>query len=93
MEHNQHDHDILAIRQELQLEKENKMKMEQLEKLQENKIYLFGSPGKRNIIPIKLFLMNGFMDWFYKNKKDILDIYISENTMQNIIDEFNSINN
>jgi hypothetical protein len=86
----QNNPDIIAIRKHFQQEKENKMRADELEKPPKIKIYLFGSIGKNNIIPMKLFLINGFMDWFYKNKKDLLDIYISENDIQNLIDEFNN---
>jgi hypothetical protein len=85
------DPDILAIREKFRLEKENRMKAEEAEMKPEIKYYYFGSPGKKSRVPMKLFMINGFMNWFEKTKKnDILDKILFENDIQNLIDEFNS---
>ena len=84
------DPDILAIREQFRLEKENRMKAEEAQMKPKNKFYYFGSKGKESCVPIKLFMINGFMDWFKNTKNDFLDKILYENDIQNLIDEFNS---
>ena len=86
----ENDPSIQAIREQFRLEKENQIKAEQAEKEPEIKYYYFGSKGKESCNPIKLFMINGFMDWFSKTKNHIIGKILYENDIQNLIDEFNS---
>jgi len=79
---------IIAIREAFLLKKENEEKAKEEAPV---KLYFFGSRGKRSCIPIKLFEIEGFLDWIGDYKKEIFDKILSINDIQNLLDEFNNI--
>ena len=84
-----HEHqDILAIRQKIRLENQNKAKAEKASRV---KFYYFGSRGKRSSFPIKLLEIKGFLNWIQRDKIEILDKILYENDIENLLYEFNII--
>ena len=77
---------LLALREEFRLkQKAEKSAVKPTPK------YLFGSDGKKNYLPFNIFSIVGFVDWVKENKKDILNIYLLENDLKKLIEEFKSL--